>query len=85
MEDEGWKEIKKGKAIPRPTEKKNSGPLGKPQAKPKTKEAPNVGSSSGEKVDAIDTQEEPVDLSKKVKDAGAESIIPPADEDPGGK
>ena len=47
VDEEGWKEIKKGKAIPKLTEKKNSGPLVKPQLKPKTKEVPKEGTSSG--------------------------------------
>ena len=30
VDEEGWKEIKKGKAIPKPNEKKSLGPMGKP-------------------------------------------------------
>lgn len=75
VDEEGWKEIKKRKAVPKLTEKKNSGPLVKPQPKPKAKEFPKEGSSSREKTDAIGIQEEPEDPSKKVKDAEAKSPI----------
>ena len=51
VEEEGLKEIKKGKEIPKPTEKKSSGPLVKPQPNPKVNEVPKEGSSSGEKAD----------------------------------
>lgn len=85
VDEEGWKEIKKGNAILKPTEKKNSRPLVKPQSKPKAKEVPKEGSSSGEKTDAIGIQEEPEDPSKKVKEAEEKSNLPPSEDDQGGK
>lgn len=63
-DEEGWKEIKRGKAIPRSTEKKNVGPMGKPQTKPKANEAPKVGSSSSGNAKTIRAQEESEDLLK---------------------
>ena len=85
VDKEGWKEIKKGKAVPKPTKKKNSGPLVKPRPKPNAKEVPKEGSSSGVKTDAIGTQEEREDPSKKVKEAEAKSTLPPLEDQQGEK
>lgn len=85
-DEEGWKEIKKGKAVPKLIEKKkNSGPLVKLQLKPKAKEVPKEGSSSGKKTYAIGIQEDREDLSKKVKEAEAKSSIPPIEDEQGEK
>ena len=84
-DEEGWKEIKKGKAVPKPTEKKNSGPLVKPRPKPKAKEVPKERSSYGVKTDAIGTQEEPEDPSKKVKEVEENSTLPPSKDEQGEK
>lgn len=57
----------------------------KPRPKPKAKEVPKKGSSFGVKIDAIGTQKEPEDPSKKVKEAEAKSTLPPSEDEQGEK
>lgn len=57
----------------------------KPQPNPKAKEVPKEGSSSREKADANEIQEEPEDPSKKVKETEATTNLPPSEDDQGEK
>eukprot|EP00253_Pinus_taeda_P022199 PITA_22199 len=84
VEEEGWKEIKKGKVVSKPNEQKKSGPMGNPQTNSKTIPVSNDGPSSGEKVDASENHEETEDQSKKVKETEEETTIPLTEADQGG-
>eukprot|EP00253_Pinus_taeda_P033123 PITA_33123 len=80
-DDEGWKEIKRGKAIPRPQEKKNSGSMGKLQTNPKTKDIQKVGTSSGGNTEPTASQEEDENRKQEVKESDAEIITHPTSGD----
>eukprot|EP00253_Pinus_taeda_P001787 PITA_01787 len=77
-DEEGWKEIKRGKAIPRPTEKKNSGSGEQSKSNLKNNEDPKVGTSSGGNAESIETQEATENPMKEAKGMGTETITPPA-------
>lgn len=51
VEADRWKEIRKGKAIPKPPGQKPNGPLGKPHINPKAAATSKDGSPSEEKMD----------------------------------
>ena len=84
VEEEGWKEIKKGKVVSKPNEQKKPGPMGKSKTNSKTKPVSNEGPSSGEKVDASENHEETEDQSKKVKETEEETTVPLTEADQGG-
>ena len=81
LDEEGWKEFKNGKAIPKPNEKKSSGPIELFQPNSKAKEVPKEVSSPGEKVDANETQEVPEDPLKKVKEIEAKTNLSPSEDE----
>lgn len=80
VEDEGWKEIKKGKAVPKPSGQNISAPKGKPHFNPKAAAVPKDGSSSGEKADVTKIQEETGKLVKQVKENEIEPSVAPVDD-----
>lgn len=77
-DEEGWKEIKRGKAVPRPTEKKNSGSREKPKSNLKNNEDPKEGTSTGGNEETIETHEASENPMKEAKETGTETITPPA-------
>eukprot|EP00253_Pinus_taeda_P008795 PITA_08795 len=84
VEEEGWKEIKKGKVVSKPNKQKKSGPMGNPQTNSKTIPVSNDGPSSGEKVHTSENHEETEDQSKKVKETEEETAVPLTEADQGG-
>lgn len=80
VEEEGWKEIRKGKAVPMPPGQNTSAHMGKPLPNSKTVAAAKVGSSSGEKVDIKDSQEETEIKGKQAKVTEDEPNVPPVED-----
>eukprot|EP00253_Pinus_taeda_P020733 PITA_20733 len=75
IEDEGWKEIRKGKAIPKPPGQKTTAPSGNPHINPEAVVASKDGSPSGEKMDDKENQEETGNMEKQRKKNEVESTV----------
>ena len=76
MEEEGWKEIKKGKVVSKPSEQTKSGTMGKPHSNTQNKPITKGDPPSVEKVNETENHEETEDHSNKLKETVEKSTVP---------